>query len=92
MKTSEIVLYGGIAAGLWWLLGAKKSEAQARADQDNVVLPQITPVGAPQRAADNPLSDDEKQALTSGQAYLDRNGWLKYVGMDDKSSSGSVAW
>ena len=81
MKTTEALLYGGLLYGAWWLW-SKRDEAGARARQENVLMPKITPTGdAPVRPSDLPLSADEQSALTSGAAYLNKNGWLTYVGM-----------
>ena len=89
---NKYLTYGALALGAYWLFGMRKGEAQARADQDNVLLPQILPVGPPARTADNPLTDDEKAALAKGEARLNKSGWLTYVGYDAKTSSGGITW
>lgn len=97
--------HAALAAGLaylWWR-SRGPSEAEARALQSNVLMPQVTPTGAPKRTADNPLSPDEVEALKSGAAYLNKNGWLTYVGiapeartadfkLGTRTATGGMAW
>lgn len=75
-------LHAALGAGLaylWWR-SRGPSEAEARALQSNVEMPKIVPAGQPFRTADNPLAPDEVDAIKSGAAYLNKSGWLTYVG------------
>lgn len=92
MRASEAILYGGLAYGVYWLLSRGRGEAAARARQENVVMPKITPMGdTPRRGVDNPLTDDERAAIANGIARLDESGWLTYTATRS-SSSGGTTW
>ena len=94
--TTYAILAAG-AAVLWW---RSRPAADPHAE---VVMTNPTPTGMPARPRDNPLSDDEAMAIKSGKAYLNKNGWLTYVGYDAKAplgennlarptTSGGIAW
>lgn len=77
--TTYALLVAG-AAYLWW---RSPPPADPHAE---VVMTNPTPTGMPNRTLDNPLAPDEVAAIKSGAAYLNKTGWLTYVGYDTKGT------